>query len=169
MPLFWQRNSNKCKSCGSKLDLLLLPEFSGMEIRVTVMFSGLYVRSCPMGCTKKYPYSDFGSDLITAVHGGKELDYSAYFHQQDVRDMVIRKSPVCSYCGATADILQREPWTVSDELIFKDLAPFRVTIDLPVFTCGSCGVTQALDNEDKVVYLISEAIINAFDSIGLTP
>src|SRR4051794_15797086 len=117
---FWRRNRNKCRRCGADLALHALPPFSGSDGEVNVTVSDLPAMSCPTGCTKRYPYSDFGNDFITRVLDGKTLSLTEYTDQAGVRDWVLTKPPVCSYCDGNSGTLQRNSWEVSGSFTLRD-------------------------------------------------
>jgi len=147
--------------------MLLLPAFEGIEEQVKVSFSGLYARICENGCTKKYPTSAFGADLLTMLFWEPMLRLTAYYNQPGVRDWVSTSPPCCSYCDAPAQTLKVHPWKTSGLISIENLSPFQVSIELPIFTCRSCGVVQSIHDENQVNFLIDEAVVKAFDGIGL--
>jgi hypothetical protein len=160
---------NNCRRCGFELKLQTVPECSGADIQVITTFLDLPILMCPKGCTKKHPYPNFGPDLIEVVNNTVVPRLDEYFELSDIGSWVATRPPRCSYCDSVGVAFERESWSKEAEIALEKTAPFRLLVELPIFTCHECGMVQAIDDPELVYSSIAEAMATALLDAGIKP
>lgn len=124
---------------------------------VTVSLDGLSYRQTTKG--KRYPYPDFGAEFIDALH------------KQPIgpgRRGLLRKLS-CPTCGASVEGVPSAAVEVAVELTFKRISPIRVQLEIPGIVCAACGRGMVRIDDRDVASDLSDALIDAFNSVDMRP
>ena len=76
---------------------------------------------------------------------------------------VLRKTHHCRQCDADIMGLKAHRRRFSLDINYKELAPFKLDIEMPAIPCRKCGTSNAV-NEQNTENIISGAIVEAFQS-----
>ena len=76
---------------------------------------------------------------------------------------VLRKTHHCRQCDADIMGLKAHRRRFSLDMNYKELAPFKLEIEMPAIPCRECGTSNAV-NEQNTENIISGAIVEAFQS-----
>lgn len=125
---------------------------------VSVTLTGLSFRQTSRG--RRYPYPDFGSDFIDALH--KQLVGPR-------RRGLLRSTPVCAWCEASLDGVARQRVTVVADVALTKIPPIHLDIEMPGLTCSRCGRPMVMIDDRDVASDLSDALIAAFNSAGIAP
>jgi len=108
---------------------------------------------------RRYPYADFGSDLIDALHKGLPVPR---------RRGLLRSTLVCPSCGSPLEAAAIGPVPVTTELVLKKIPPIRIELEMAGWRCPACD--RALVKFDRdVASDLSFALMDAFATVGLSP
>lgn len=153
----------KCKECKTECRLVEIPPFQGSDNEVGVTFFGLFCQACSVGeHEKKYPYPDFGADLINEIYS------SGAFPASKTKGFLFWKTQRCSRCGSEVDLQSKRQRKIEGRIALAKLPPFRLVIDGPVASCRRCGASE-IYADDETSFQINEAIINAFETVKIKP
>jgi hypothetical protein len=135
-----------------------LGPLSGTARDVSVTLTGLSFRQTSKG--RRYPYPDFGSDFIEALH--KEL-------LAPRRRGLLRSTLVCPSCGSSLEgsVDQRVAATVNVAL--RRAPAIRLDVEMPGMTCPGCHRSLVRIDDRAVDSDLSDALIAAFDEAGIKP
>ncbi len=138
--------------------LARLGPISGRKNDVGVTLTDLSFRQTSTG--RRYPYPDFGSDFIEALH--KAL--AAPRHRG-----LVRSTLVCPSCEASLDGIAVGRVNVATPVDLKRIPPIRVEVEMPGMTCPGCALTLVRVDDREVESGLSDALIAAFDAAGVVP
>jgi hypothetical protein len=135
-----------------------LEPISGRAHGVSVRLTDLTVRQTTSG--RRYPYSDFGTDFIEALNRALVTPR---------RRGLIRSKLVCPSCEASLEGVPVATVPVTTEIALARIPPILVDLEMPGLECPGCH--RALVNiDDRAVESdLSDALIDAFKSVGLVP
>ena len=125
---------------------------------VGVTLSDLSVRQTSTG--RRFPYPDFGSDFIAALHGSLV---------GPKRQGLVRSKLVCPDCQASLEGIAAEPVAVTTEIALTRIPPVRVDLKMPGMTCPGCQRSLVMIGDRAVASNLSDALIDAFDGAGVAP
>jgi hypothetical protein len=135
-----------------------LGPISGRARDVSVTVTDLSFRQTGSG--RQYPYPDFGSEFIEAIH--KAL-------LAPRRKGLLRSTLACPSCESSLEGLTAGPVSVSTEIALTRIPPVRVEIEMPGLRCPGCGRSLVRIDERSVDSDLSDALIDAFASASLVP
>jgi hypothetical protein len=131
---------------------------TGRARDVTVTLTDLSFRRTGNG--RRYPYPDFGSDFIEALH--KALVAPR-------RRGLFRSTLVCASCDASLEGVVVAPVAVTTEIALTQIPPIRVDLDMPGLKCPGCHRSLVKIDDRAVDTDLSDAVIDAFASASLVP
>ena len=131
---------------------------TGRANGVSVTLTGLSYRETRAG--KRYPYPDFGSDFIQALHAGLPTPR---------RRGLLRWTPVCPSCESSLDGVVIGPVPVTTEVALKRVPPIRVDLEMPGMRCPACARALVMINDRDIASDVSFALMDAFATVGLSP
>ena len=131
---------------------------SGRAGAVGVTLTGVTFRETRHG--RRYPYADFGSDLIGPLHDGLVPPR---------RRGLLRSVRVCAWCDASLEGVAPQRVTTWADVVLKRVPPIRVDVEMPGHNCPACGRTMVLIDDRSVESDLSDALIAAFNSVGIAP
>ena len=77
---------------------------------------------------------------------------------------MLRKTHHCRNCDASLMGLKAHRRRFALTMKYKELAPFKLEIEMPAMTCPKCATNNAV-NEEGTQHVIGLAIAKAFDSL----
>lgn len=125
---------------------------SGRARDVSLTLTDLSFRETSTG--RRYPYPDFGSDFIEALHRALVAPR---------RRGLFRLTLVCPSCESSLEGIVVEPVVVSAERI----PPVRVDLEMPGIKCPGCDRSLVMLHDRAVDSDLSDALIDAFTSAAL--
>ncbi len=125
---------------------------------VGVTLSDLSVRQTSTG--RRFPYPDFGSDFIAALHGSLVAPK---------RQGLVRSKLVCPDCQSSLEEIAVEPVEVSTEIALTRIPPVRVDLEMPGIACPGCHRTLVMIGDRAVASNLSDALIDAFTGADVAP
>lgn len=150
----------KCKECGHELQQRTVPTCSGRCHGTEVSFSGIPLLRCSEDDhPARYADPDFGHQLIEEIFWGDAIPVAHPKAGYNLR---------CLKCEKPLDSNTGSPVSVSGKVNLGKLPEFGITIKALGTLCKHCRTLQIWANDD-VGNEISEAILEAFNSIELTP
>lgn len=132
--------------------------YGGRSADVTVELTNLTYRDTPEG--RRFPYGEFGPDFIARLHS--ELPTLRF-------KGLIRRRPICAACETDLTDVPELPTSTSVEVALGRIPPIQVAVEMPGITCPSCGRRMVGVNDHDVASELSNALIAAFDAVGLRP
>ena len=136
-----------------RLDLI-----TGRAGDISVTLTDLSFRE--KGTERRYPYPDFGSDFIQALHKSLVAPRRKGF---------LRSTLVCPSCETSLEGLATGPVSVSTEIPLKRIPPIRVDLEMPGLKCPGCGRALVMIDDRDIASDFSDALIDAFASASLVP
>ena len=135
--------------------LIRVPKLVGKhkQVRVTLLGAS-FTRPGP--ADKRYADDGFGPFILDEV-----------FRRQSIlskRKGILKKNHHCRGCDASLMGLKAHRRKFSLNIAYKQLAPFKLEIEMPAIPCRTCGTSNAV-NEDTTEQVISGAIAMAFESL----
>jgi len=135
--------------------LIRVPKLVGKhkQVRVTLLGAS-FTRPSP--ADKRYADDGFGPFILDEV-----------FRRQSIlskRKGILKKNHHCRGCDASLMGLKAHRRKFSLNIAYKQLAPFKLEIEMPAIPCRTCGTSNAV-NEDTTEQVISGAIAMAFESL----
>jgi hypothetical protein len=113
-----------------------------------------------MSTGRRYPYPEFGSDFIEALH----RSLTGPEHRG-----LIRQTLRCPSCESPLDGIVVGPVQVATELAFQRIAPVRLDLNIPGITCPGCGQALVMIDDPSVDSDVSDALIDAFAAAAFGP
>jgi hypothetical protein len=135
-----------------------LDPISGSKNDVSVTLTGMTHRTAKG--ERRYPYPDFGSDFIEALH--KQLVGPR-------RRGLLRSTLVCPSCGSALDAQRDERTAVAVDVALPRIPAIGVALEMPGITCTSCHRSVVRIDDRGVQSDLSDALIVAFDMAGIRP
>lgn len=135
-----------------------LDPVSGTARDVSVTVTGLSFRQTSE--ERRYPYPDFGSDFIEALH--KEL-------LAPRRRGLLRSTLACPSCESSLDGTGIRRVAVTVDVALPRVPPIRVDLEMPGTTCPGCHRSLVRIDERSVESDLSDALIGAFAEAGIKP
>ena len=135
-----------------------LGPISGRAGDVSVTLTDLSFRQA--GSEKRYPYPDFGSEFIEALH--KSL-------LAPRRKGLLRSTLVCPACEASLEGVAAGPVSISTEIALTRIPPVRVELEMPGLKCPGCARSLVMIGDRDVASDLSDALIDAIASASLVP
>lgn len=92
------------------------------------------------------------------------------FRRQSIlskRKGLLRKTHHCRNCEAGLMGLKAHRRRFSLNIVYKDVPPFKLEIEMPAMPCRKCGTSNAV-NEEATEFIISGAIAKALESLKRT-
>src|SRR4051812_48587140 len=122
---------------------------------VHVTLTGLTTRDTSKGT--QYPYAEFGSDFIDALH--REL--------RATRRRGIFRSRVCPMCETSLDGVPGTQVEVTANVALPRIAPIRVDVEMPGIRCPGCARSLVSTDDRAIDSDLSDALIAAFKMAGI--
>lgn len=139
-------------------ELERLDPIEGRAGGVTVRLTGMTCRRTAAG--RRYPYSDFGLDLIDALHDGLA---------QPTRGGLFRARLACPSCDTALDEPATRQVDVATDVALATIPPIRVELTMPGLVCPRCRRSVSRIDSRVVASDVSDALIAAFDSAAIHP
>ena len=138
--------------------LIRVPKLVGKhkQVRVTLLGAS-FMR--PGLADKRYADDGFGPFILDEI-----------FRRQSIlskRKGILKKNHHCRGCEASLMGLKARRRKFSINIVYKQIPPFKLEIEMPAIPCRACGTSNAV-NEDNTEQIISGAIALAFDSLKST-
>jgi len=132
-----------CKTCGSETKDTTLGSFRGEAGPVAVIVSGMPARVCASG-HKRLLSRGFVARLTGLV-----ADAEAVAPQPPAtRRGLFSKRYHCHGCDAELPVTPAKKSERVLDATFKNLAPFKVIVQVALHKCEGCGAEQVLSNKD---------------------
>jgi hypothetical protein len=135
-----------------------LAPVSGRARDVSVRLTDLSFRETTTG--RRYPYPDFGSDFIEALHRALVAPR---------RRGLIRSTLVCPPCESPLEGIAVEPVVVTTEIALIRIPPIRVDLEMLGIKCPGCDRSLVMINDRSVESDLSDALIDAFAVASMAP
>ncbi|MGH9826217.1 MAG: hypothetical protein ACREDR_23550 [Blastocatellia bacterium] len=137
--------------------LIRVPRITGKYKEVRVTFLGAWFFK-PDGSSKP-TYADdmFGPFILDEI-----------FRNQSIlskRKGLLKKTHHCRRCDVDLMGLKARKRRFTLNISYKRMPPFKLEIDMPAIPCGSCGASNAI-NEENTESIIAGAIALAFESLA---
>jgi hypothetical protein len=133
-----------------------VPKLVGKYKQVRVTFLGAsFLRPAGSG-DNRYADDGFGPFILDEV-----------FRRQSIlskRKGILKKNHHCRGCDASLMGLKAHRRKFSLNIACKQVAPFKLEIEMPAIPCRACGTSNAV-NEETTEQVISGAIATAFESL----
>ncbi len=130
----------------------------GRAGKVSVTLTDLSFRETGKG--RRFPYGEFGPDFIAALHGALTGPR---------RRGLVRSTLVCPGCESSLEGIAVGPVAVTAVVALTSIPPVRVDLEMPGMTCPGCRRSLVLIGDRAVQSDLSDALIDAFKSAGMTP
>jgi len=140
---------------GHGVPLGRLGPLRGSARDVSVTLTGLSYRASSAG--PRYPYPDFGSDFIEALH--KSLT-------APVRRGFLWSTLACPWCDSRLDAATVGQVSLNFEMSLKRIPPIQVEIEMPGVPCPACGRSLVMIDDSTIDAHLSDALLKAFASVG---
>jgi hypothetical protein len=143
---------------GSKsTPLVTIPKLVGKykQVRVTIVGASFFQREGTPP-SNKFADDNFGLYILDEI-----------FSRQSILSKtkgLLRKTHHCRKCEADLMGLKARRRRFALNIMYKQMPPFKVEIEMPAIPCRKCGASNAV-NEDNTEYIISGAIAMAFESL----
>jgi hypothetical protein len=131
---------------------------TGRAREVSVKLTDLSFRQTSTG--RRYPYPDFGSDFIEALHRALVAPR---------RRGLVRSTLVCPWCDSSLEGIVVEPVPVTTEIALTRIPPVRVDLEMPGIKCPGCDRSLVMIDDRAVASDLSDALIDAFTAGSLVP
>ena len=131
---------------------------TGRSRDVTVRLTDVSFRETSAG--RRYPYPDFGSDFIEALH--KALVAPR-------RRGLVRSTLVCPLCESSLEGIVLAPVPVTTEIALTRIAPIRIDLEMPGIRCPGCDRSLVMIDDRAIASDLSDALIDAFTAAALVP
>lgn len=125
---------------------------------VSVTLTDLSFRQTSTG--RRYPYPDFGSDFITALH-------EALVGPR--RKGLLRSTRVCPSCETSLEGIAVASVPANTEVVLGRVPPIRVDVEMPGLRCPGCDRSLVMIGDRGVASYLSDALIDAFNAAAMTP
>jgi len=135
-----------CKACGSEMKVTTLESFRGEEGLVAVIVDGMPALACAKG-HKRFLYPEFASKLMDFVADAEKVAPQP----PAVKRGLFKKRFYCSGCDAELPAMAAGKSACALDASFKNAAPFKVVVQIPLHKCAGCGREQVLSNEEVAV------------------
>ena len=140
----------------SSTSVITIPRLAAKykEVRVTLL--GLSCLKRDGDATLRFIDEDFGLFVLNEV-----------FERQSIltkRKGVLRKTHNCRKCEADLMGLKAHRRRFALTMKYKQLAPFKLEIEMPAMSCPKCATSNAV-NEEGTQHVIGLAIAKAFESL----
>jgi hypothetical protein len=134
-------------------------DLAGASGPVEVRVGGMPVRTDAGGVRYRYPYSDFGADLIEELY--RQLPRARRSGPP------WRRRDACRDCSVElSDGTTDAEFTMAMRL--DAIPPFEVVYRAPAIRCGRCA-TQQISNDRDLEFHISESLVKAMDAGNVKP
>ncbi len=151
----------KCRQCSSELHAETIASMSGEEGVLKVTLSGFPVMVCERG-HRHFMVPDFPLKLLKRVTGEDE----AWLPSGRKKGLIF-KEYLCGKCGKKlGPDAHVKPFGF--DVGVDDFPKFRLELNVPIYTCNSCGQEQLRDREE-VKALTPAAMAQGFQAAGLKP
>jgi hypothetical protein len=130
----------------------------GPAADVSVEITNLSFRETSKG--KRYPYGEFGSELLDALH--KQLVGPG-------RRGFIRSTRVCRRCDTDLTPVPEQLTAVAVDVALRSIPPIHLEIVMPGLTCPSCHLRMVRIDDRDIASDLSFALMAAFQSVGFGP
>ena len=117
------------------------------------------VRTDAGGEGYRYPYGDFGADLIESVFNGLP------FMERSGPPWARRDR--CRKCGAEVPT-ETSVTEFTLPMRLDSIPEFDVTFTMPARTCSACGAKQ-ISHDRTLEFHVSESLVQAFDAGHVRP
>ena len=131
----------------------------GQSGPVHVRFQAMPVRTEASGAHFRYPYPDFGADLIEAIHG--QLPFC------ERSGPPWRRRNACRECAAELPA-DRSTATVPLRIALRGIPEFGIEFTVPALRCEVDGVRQ-ITQDRELDFHLSQAMVEALDSGKVKP
>jgi hypothetical protein len=138
--------------------LVQLGAIRGQAGRVHVVLTGVTFRE--QGKSRRYPYPEFGAELIEALHG----KFVAPRHRG-----FFRSATACPACSTRLDGLPAQALGIATEVALRSIPPIQVDLAIPGVFCPTCRMQLVLLDDRKVASDLSDALIAALKSAAIKP
>ena len=125
---------------------------------VSITLTGLSFRQTEKG--PRYPYPDFGSDFIEALHAQLTAPQ---------RRGLFWSTMVCPWCDLPLDANTVGRVSVAIEVSLARIPPIRVELEMPGITCPGCDRALVMIDDRTIDSHLSDALIDAFAAAGFAP
>ena len=126
---------------------------------VHVQFHGLPVRTEAGGTGHRYPYADFGADLIESVHS--QLPFC------ERTGLPWSRRNACRDCSAKLSANSSSA-TIPIRLALPEIPAFDIVFTVPASRCEVDGIVQ-ISQDRGLGFHISESMVRALDSGHVKP
>jgi hypothetical protein len=136
--------------------MVTIPKLVGKYKQVRVTLVGASFFQSEGNPASKFADDNFGLYILDEI-----------FSRQSIlskKKGLLRKTHHCRKCEADLMGLKARRRRFALNIIYKQLPPFKVEIEMPAIPCRRCGASNAV-NEDNTEYIISGAIAMAFESL----
>ena len=135
-----------------------LGPITGRAGDVSVTLTDMSFRQTSSG--RRFPYPDFGSDFIAALHGALVVPR---------RQGLVRSKLVCPDCQSSLESVAVERVVVMTEIDLTRIPPIRADLEMPGLTCPRCHRALVMIGDRAVASNLSDALIDAFTGAGVAP
>lgn len=149
-----------CNTCNRQLEVLEIEGVLGKAAGTIVRFSAIEFLGCKNGHLKKYAYPDFGSDLRRETFESGVIVFTR-------PRVFLRKEHLCGRCGTLVIAEDSKEMIFVAVLTLDKLKEIILEISTQGLKCEACGTLQVLGAKVNI-NSIANAIINAFENIGLS-
>jgi hypothetical protein len=135
-----------------------LDAIRGQAGDVHVVLRGVTCREAGKGL--RYPYPEFGAELIEALH----RNLVAPRHRG-----LLRSTLACPACSTRLDGAPIQSIGIATEVALRSIPPVQCDLAIPGLFCPGCRMQLVRVDDRKVDSNLSDALIAAFKSAGIKP
>jgi len=148
----------RCARCSGACALETLPSISGEHgpLKLTVLEVPVFA------CAKKHKFPvhrDFMLWLIQEIRA-REAQIAA-----GKQEGMIFKKHLCGECGKELAAKPERRQAFPYELKYDELAPFKLQVEMPLYTCTGCGKEQVRSTKELHDH-VAQAIVAVNDGAG---
>jgi len=147
-----------CRKCGQPYTLMRAPRIEGVQGDVRAIFEDFPYLKCLQGHGGRFVYPDFGTELI-----GQVFENIPTWRWQGL----VKRLALCGECGTPVDRSCSEPTRFQIPINLRDQYSFRIEIVTKTARCPSCRKAQVAPRDDAFSSDVADAMIAAFEQIGL--
>jgi len=136
--------------------LVKIPKLVGKYKQVRVSFLGATFLRPTDPRNARYQDDMFGPFILDEL-----------FRRQSILSKlkgILKKNHHCRKCDADLMGLKAHRRRFTLDVIYKDMPPFKIDIEMPAIPCRKCGTSNAV-NEENTEQIICGAIAKAFESL----
>ena len=156
-------NTMTCKQCQGEMRLTKLDRIDGEEHGVHLILDGLPAMRCDKGHTRLVAPT-FATEMMDTLLADEKLVPI----EPAERKGLLLKRDCCPSCGARLGDGATGHVELARTLQLEGVDPFGIRIDLPTYSCPSCG-RESVESRHAMTDDLMKASVHAFHSVDITP